>query len=279
MGNKEDILLAQLQNAIILENIRVLCVRNKTSIPKVEKALGYGNGSVSGWSKAKKQAPADRVKAIADYFNVAIESLLNEDGALYALPASAHNTSEVAVVNDSDQLTMRISALDTHGRDAILALLACEEARMALDAETKEENSEKVVKLIRHYFSSPAAGVGGMEAGEDYEDVPLPDDAPQNADYCLTVSGDSMEPYIADGSMVYVMKDAGIDDFDVGIFLVDGVTYIKQFCRGYGGVIYLLSANPKREDANITIHPDGNQRFEYYGKVIVKKKLPHPIYG
>ena len=81
MSKEEEILLAQLRNAIILENIRVLCVRNKTSIPKVEKALGYGNGAVSGWVKAKKPAPLERVAAIADYFNVSVESLINEDGA------------------------------------------------------------------------------------------------------------------------------------------------------------------------------------------------------
>lgn len=76
---KEETLLAQLKNASILENIRVLCVRNKTSIPKLEKALGYGNGAVSGWVKAKKPAPMERVAAIADYFGVSVESLINED--------------------------------------------------------------------------------------------------------------------------------------------------------------------------------------------------------
>ena len=74
MSKEEEVLLAQLRNAIILENIRVLCVRNKTSIPKIEKALGYGNGAVSGWVKAKKPAPMERVSAIADYFGVSVET-------------------------------------------------------------------------------------------------------------------------------------------------------------------------------------------------------------
>ena len=81
MGKEEDVLLNQLRNAIILENIRVLCVRNKTSIPKLEKALGYGNGAVSGWKNAKKLAPMERVEAIAKYFRVSVEALINENGA------------------------------------------------------------------------------------------------------------------------------------------------------------------------------------------------------
>ena len=84
MEKEEALAIAKLRNAIILENIRVLCVRNRTSIPKVEKALGYGNGAVSGWAKAKKPAPMERVKAIADYFSVSVEALINENGANFA---------------------------------------------------------------------------------------------------------------------------------------------------------------------------------------------------
>jgi SOS-response transcriptional repressor LexA len=80
MNDMEKSLLVKAKNDLILENLRVLCVRNKTSIPKVEKELGYGNGSISGWKKAKKLAPQERVQAIADYFNVPIEALITENG-------------------------------------------------------------------------------------------------------------------------------------------------------------------------------------------------------
>lgn len=75
---EKDIAEIKRRNAIILSNIRVLCVQNKTSITKLEKELGYGNGSVSGWKNAKRPAPSDRVKAIADYFNVFVGDLMEE---------------------------------------------------------------------------------------------------------------------------------------------------------------------------------------------------------
>lgn len=62
-------------NEAILTRIRELCVSRKTSITKIEKALGYGNGTVSGWSKAKKKAPHDRVEAIANFLGVSSEYL------------------------------------------------------------------------------------------------------------------------------------------------------------------------------------------------------------
>lgn len=68
-------------NKAILDNIRRQCVGKDLSIPKIEKALGYGNGSVSGWSKAKKRAPMDRVEAITHYLGCSINDILPEGAA------------------------------------------------------------------------------------------------------------------------------------------------------------------------------------------------------
>lgn len=58
----------------IVDRIRALCQKNGMSITKLEAALGYGNGSIS---KAGTNAMrSDRLKAIADYFNVSMEYLL-----------------------------------------------------------------------------------------------------------------------------------------------------------------------------------------------------------
>lgn len=65
-------------NEAILRRIRELCSRRGTSITKIEKALGYGNGTVSGWTKAKKKAPYDRVEAVAKYLDVPTMALTGE---------------------------------------------------------------------------------------------------------------------------------------------------------------------------------------------------------
>ena len=101
MNKSDQILRNQEQNAILLENIRVLCVRNNTSIPKVEAALGYSNGSVSCWKNAKRPAPAERVAAIADYFHVPIEELYrNTNGAVnrMQMPKVAEDTVPFPVI-------------------------------------------------------------------------------------------------------------------------------------------------------------------------------------
>lgn len=65
-------------NEAVLMRIREICIRRNTSITKIEKALGYGNGSVSGWKNAKRKAPLERVVAIADFLDVPTMALTGE---------------------------------------------------------------------------------------------------------------------------------------------------------------------------------------------------------
>ena len=65
-------------NEAVLQRIRQICARRGTNISKIEKALGYGNGTVSGWTKAKKQAPYDRIVAIAEHLEVPVSALTGD---------------------------------------------------------------------------------------------------------------------------------------------------------------------------------------------------------
>ena len=57
-----------------IDIIRGLCKEKGISITKLEVALGYGNGSIS--KASTKAMRSDRLKAIADYFDVSMEYLL-----------------------------------------------------------------------------------------------------------------------------------------------------------------------------------------------------------
>lgn len=61
---------------MVLENIHKLCKEKGISICKLERTLGIGNGTVGGWDKSSPTLA--NVKAIADYFGVTIDSLVNE---------------------------------------------------------------------------------------------------------------------------------------------------------------------------------------------------------
>ncbi len=129
---------------------------------------------------------------------------------------------------------------------------------------------------VRHYLVPAAAGYASPQFGEDYEMLELAD-VPAGADYCITVSGDSMEPYIKDGSLVFVKRNADLQEFDTGVFYLDGDVLVKQIVMDSFRNTYLLSANPRREDANRIIMHDSDSTLLCYGKVLIGR-LPRPAY-
>lgn len=61
----------------IVENIKELCKQNNTTIPKVEKELGLGNGGIYSWNKSSPTIK--KLQKVADYFNVPISRILGEN--------------------------------------------------------------------------------------------------------------------------------------------------------------------------------------------------------
>lgn len=149
---------------------------------------------------------------------------------------------------------------------------------LALKMLKPSEAPHKNLTYIRHYLVPAAAGYASPIEGEDFEEIPLPDGAPASADFCITIRGDSMEPYIKDGELAYVKQGAPLEEFEAGVFFVDGDVFCKQWCPGYSGETYLLSANPARQDANITITRDSGRNCVYFGKVLLHHRLPPPKY-
>ena len=65
----------------IKERIRFLSKSNGISLPVLEETLGFGAGTISKWDKSTPSA--DKLNAVAKYFNVSMDYLLNgidEDG-------------------------------------------------------------------------------------------------------------------------------------------------------------------------------------------------------
>lgn len=57
----------------IIENIRYLCKESNTSIPKLEKELGFGNGAMYKWDTSSPSI--DKLQKVADYFDVSVDYL------------------------------------------------------------------------------------------------------------------------------------------------------------------------------------------------------------
>ena len=79
--------------------------------------------------------------------------------------------------------------------------------------ETGEDAGKKSKRMIPLYRTPAAAGYAAPVFGEDFDYIPVTEEVPQAAEFALRISGDSMMPYIADGSVVYgtaVAADTGV---------------------------------------------------------------------
>ncbi len=166
------------------------------------------------------------------------------------------------------------AALNESGRAELLRL----GRELAADAEYSLVTPFAAARYIRYYRTAAAAGYAAPVEGEDYELIPCGADVPARADFCIDIVGDSMEPWISDGQRVYVQRDTSLDDYDAGVFFVDGDVYCKQWCVDYVGTVHLLSANPAREDASLHIPRDSGRTVVFFGKVLLDRRLPPPAY-
>lgn len=247
------------------ENFDYLSRKIGSNPNAVAAACGVkSSGSVSAWKDGAIPKPKT-VEKIASYFGITVDEIMGE-----FIPEK-----QKAPPGMDDAPIMKIySALNDAGR---AELERYGNYLTAQDVYQRKE-TERKIEYIRHYFTPAAAGYASPIEGEDYELIELDRKAPHGADYCITISGDSMEPYIHDGDIVYIKRGADMQQFDVGVFFVDGDVLCKQYCIDNYRNLYLLSANPAREDANRTIKADGMSSVVCYGKVLLPRKLPRPVY-
>lgn len=146
--------------------------------------------------------------------------------------------------------TTKIRRLDEHGRLVVDYLIDEEYARVL--ANSRKKNRPRLM-YIDSYSYPVSAGVGSFVETETPEKILVPEcDEAEEADYVLTVKGDSMEPEFSDGDKVYVVQQPAVDIGEIGIFIINDEAFIKKLGKGQ-----LISLNenykpiPFRKDDSI----------------------------
>ena len=92
-----------------------------------------------------------------------------------------------------------------------------------------------------------SAGTGNILDSELAEELLVPESAEaEQADFVISVGGDSMEPTYHDGDKVFVEKCDSVGVGEVGIFILNGEAYIKEL-----GNKCLISHNEKYKPIRI----------------------------
>jgi len=129
------------------------------------------------------------------------------------------------------------------------------------DDFTQSAKSDAQPRLLRLYDIPVSAGTGNFLDDSGYEMIEAPSYVPIAVDFALRVSGDSMEPLMQDGQVIWVKEQDVLDNGDIGIFSYSGDVYCKKLIAD-GRKAYLRSLNEAYEDVEI---------FEDYGFRVLGK--------
>ena len=111
-----------------------------------------------------------------------------------------------------------------------------------------------------------SAGTGQFLDSDDYEMYDVPYDVPISATFGLHVCGDSMEPTLYDGDLLWVHQQPTLENGEIGIFYLDGNAYVKEYRYTDEGT-FLISHNKKYPPIKVT----EDNESKIYGKVV------HPV--
>ncbi len=235
----------------------------KMTQTELGERLGVQKNAVSKWETGRvEDIPTGKIRQMAEMFDVPVAYLMQDE------------LETPAFSSEHDRLAELFDLLNKAGRRQLMTFARY----LSSQPEMCSAPPKGEITYIRHYLFPAAAGYASPIEGEEYVLEPRTGDTPEAADFAVTISGDSMEPYIRDGDTVYVQRDATLQEFDVGVFYVDGDVLCKQFCLDAYRNLHLLSANPAREDANRVISADSGGQAVCYGKVLLDRRLPKPSY-
>ena len=170
------------------------------------------------------------------------------------------------------RLMEKYRSLSRAGRETAHTMLG---ALCAMQDALLEEEPASESRVIPLYTSPAAAGYASPVVGEDFTPIVVTAEVPAAAEFAVRIRGDSMEPHIADGSIVYVNHDR-VSNGDVGIFCVDGEMLCKQYYRDKMGIVYLFSLNRRRADADVVFYKDSGRNLFCFGRVLLPLRPPLP---
>lgn len=162
------------------------------------------------------------LKAIANVLDCSLNDFYEDE----------YNTVQVPYSVDESEYIKKYRALDIHGKKIVDFVLN----------EEFDRCNPKIKVITRPYYSIPvSAGLGNPLDDSPEEELEIEDTIEhRRGDFVVKVSGDSMKPNYNNGDLVLVQKQPTIEIGEIGIFVLNGESYIKKL-----GVNELISLNAK----------------------------------
>lgn len=206
---------------------RIRSAREAKGLTQAQLAEKVGNiksSVVSMWENGNSRPDLDRFSRLCAALDITADELLG-----LKLDTNRPTLEEV-------ERNRKIRVLDEHGLEMVDFVVDKEYARVTAKAKKKA----RILKM--DWYSIPAsAGTGTFLDSETPESILVYDSSEaEEADFALSISGDSMEPEFHDGDKVFVKEQKTVEEGEIGIFIINGDAFIKELGRNC-----LISLNSK----------------------------------
>lgn len=177
--------------------------------------LGYTKTAIGNWELGLTRPDIDNVPKLCKELSIPVTELLDME-AETVLPAEDRSLLE---------MYHQLNKFDRHTVRQIMD-------RLLFQQDTKEKKRlRRAYQPMCLYEEAAAAGIGApmLDYAENEMVYVLEANVPHGADGIIHVNGRSMEPTFRDGSYVYVDSSATVLPGQVGIFIVNGEAFIKEY--------------------------------------------------
>lgn len=248
---------------------RIKEARLKSGLTQEQLAdkIGAAKSTVTGYEKGNRIPPAATVGLIADATNV-------DANFLYQDEVKERKENNVSL----EELSMikKYRLIKKHSPDgaSVVDTVLDREYSIAEKLKEQKEHIEEVekgtfqndihnadIRLINYYYRLASAGTGQIVFDmPPTKKIEIPD-VPEykKVDYAIGVNGDSMEPEYNDGDILLIEMTEDIENGEIGIFIVEGESYVKKLGRNE-----LVSLNPEYGNIPLT------ENSKCMGKVVDK---------
>lgn len=215
---------------------RIISLRNEKNMTQgqLAEALEISPSAIGMYEQGRRKPSYELLERISDYFNVDMDYLMGR--------SDVRNKYQAGLKYDWED------KLKENGRT--------EKSNITF---LGDESTFIYIPL----YESISAGYGS-DSAEFIEMIPLYGLKKNGTDYfAVKVKGYSMEPKISDGAIIIIKKDTTIENGEIGVFYLNGESFVKQK-RVANGRTILHSYNNAFSDIVINEYDD----FKEYGKVV-----------
>lgn len=212
--------------------------------------IGVAKSTMNGYEKGVSEPSINTISKIIDILEIDANFLYQDE---------INNNVEAIITIPEKKLLNNYRLLDSYGKKAVDSIINIEIGRINHQSLLIDNSY-----ISKPYYANGASAGSGNYLSDDLDcsTITIPETSlSKKADFVLSVNGNSMLPTFENGDKVLVKKQESINLGEIGIFIINNESYIKELGKGK-----LISHNKEYEDIELN-------EFDYVtciGKVIGK---------